>query len=686
MVATRRRRTRQQEEGEDSIGFGIKPSLSPEYGTPEGRIPFGDGSSGWSHTPETIEPNDCVNYPDSPLCGGNPFTRAPVGLDIEVNIHPCGVDVNVQGTLGFVKLPVHGVSYRRPGECRYDPPQEEPPTPEPGKVNFEGFDINVNPLLKVFCFITNNEQRNYTYTNPGGCGALSGQTFPTPEGWTSTTSNYRCPGDQVIVSGRSETAPISCDWNYSTYATGFKSRSRSSISGDYCHDQPYQDSYDTKASASYYGGGYIFTYIHDEAGNVRQWKTNDGQASTINYSIPATHETSYCEPFRNNPLRIWRGYYRHIKFFVVKPTTVSPSKTVTIKLDYVVGINCAYALENPYANNPPPPPPPPKKCCMSCCTPTTQQSDNTALLQLILAEARKAREEAEKASADAKAAKEEAEKANRAIGEFPVNVTIFDADENSQEAQSQVLQIRSLSQGISRSIERVEKVAKIIGIDALPLTVPVSIVEPVDQNMIDVVFDFFTPDTKQIHNLFEFLAWMVEQDNAVLGKWQQKITIEDTDATKEGNQKKDIAIVDLSHAIREIIMQELQNYKLIGLMVDMVFKLLVECASTKQEVAKILAQLDELIQWTGMSTRTKALDCPIQITPLSQEVDQPYPENATDSQKAEIDKNNERNKADANNLHKWLQPSHTKITYQDWDGHDSLTEQFIHLATLLRKQ
>lgn len=172
----------------------------------------------------------------------------------------------------------------------------------------------------------------------------------------------------------------------------------------------------------------------------------------------------------------------------------------------------------------------------------------------------------------------------------------------------------------------------------------------------------------------------------MLGKWQQKIHIEDTDAAKEGNQSKDIAIPDISHALREIIMQELQNYKLIGLLVDMVFKLLVEGASTKQEVAKTLAQLDELIQWTGMGTRQRALDVPIQITPKSGEVDEPYPENATDAQKAEIDKRNKQNQADANNLHEWLKPSHTKIVYHDWDGRDSLVEQFIHIATLLGRR
>jgi hypothetical protein len=626
----------------------------PKYLVPKGNGFYGDPN-------EAADPQDCDGPLGeiSPWCGGNPFSIKPFDLDPEVKWDECNVWARINPVVGFVKIRPITLSYRLPGECRNEPPIPPPTTPKPGKV-IVNYPKNIDPNLAVYAFVS-----------------YSGTYYPMNDSikaYRARWDSYRCPGDPESRNGV----------NYFPPVTGFANFSN--ISG-----KP------VEAGLISPNQGYSSTY---RGTYIALGMTPDGKVAYEDLYSPYSRRTyipnavilariglfnvtwAYAD-IGIRTLEIYEGRYGSIIDYL-HLSRVGEDLIKVVNVDFVIRQNCSTPFEKDKI--PPPPKEPKKDCCMDC----SQQNE---LLRQILAETRKAREEAEQAnlkatqaSKDALEAKQEAEKISRNIGEFPVNVTIFDADENSQEAQSQVLQIRSLSQGISRSIERVEKVAKIIGIDALPLTVPVSVVEPVDQNMIDVVFDFFTPDTKQIHNLFEFLAWMVEQDNAVLGKWQQKITIEDTNAAEEGNQKKDIAIVDLSHAIREIIMQELQNYKLIGLMVDMTFKLLVECASTKQEVAKILAQLDELIQWTGMGTRTKALDCPIQITPLSQEVDQPYPENATDSQKAEIDKNNERNKADANNLHKWLQPSHTKITYQNWDGHDSLTEQFIHLATLLRKQ
>jgi hypothetical protein len=628
------------------VRTSIQPTLSPQYGTPEGRIPFGDGSSGWYHTPETIEPTDCVNYPNSPWCGGNPLSTRPIGLDIQINVNPCGLDIDIRPTL-FIKLPVHGISYRLPGDCRNDPPPKTEPTPQPGQINYEGFDIAVDSKSQVFAFITNSQNAAYTYTNPWGCGNLSGISFATPEGWVSSCGNFRCPGDKMTVSGSLQQTPVGCDWKYEVYATGFKTNiPHPYISGTYCSDQSYRDSSVSTSPANYNTGAYIFTYIHDEAGNIRQWKTNDGQTSTINYSIPATYETSYCEPYRGMPLRIWKGYYRHIKFFVAQPKTIEAYKTVTVKLEYVVGVNCSYPIITPYDKNHPPLPLPKKDCCMTCCTPTTQQNDNTALLQKILAEI---------------------QKANKNLGTYPFNATLFDADENQQEAQSKTIAITTVANGIKNTLDRVEKTSKMIGIDAFPITLPDTIIEEPEKGLLGSALSFLNPfKDRTIHSIAELIAWKIEQDSAVMGHWHQFIEMEtsttDPKTGKTSTKNEKIVLPNMSQTMKELVVMNSQGMKITGLILDCCIKLLIEVAGTKLKAAEAAKRAEDLQQYMDYPTTEKWMDVPLQT-------DMPK---STDSQEKR------------ENLHQFLQPSHAKVKFDDCTGEHSLQEAIIDLLNAAR--
>ena len=95
---------------------------------PEGLQPVGD--TGFYKTPDVVSPNDCDNYPDSPYCGGNPWSNKPFGIDVDWSVHPCGVTVSARGTLGYTKLPTHQFSYVSP-LCRdqYDKNETEPNKP-----------------------------------------------------------------------------------------------------------------------------------------------------------------------------------------------------------------------------------------------------------------------------------------------------------------------------------------------------------------------------------------------------------------------------------------------------------------------------------------------------------------------------------------------------------------------------
>lgn len=81
-----------------------------------GLIPIGD--TGLFRTPdEPADPQDCDRYPDSPFCGGNPFTKTPIGLEPQIIISDCDIGVRLNPILGFIKLPPVNLVYRKP-ECR----------------------------------------------------------------------------------------------------------------------------------------------------------------------------------------------------------------------------------------------------------------------------------------------------------------------------------------------------------------------------------------------------------------------------------------------------------------------------------------------------------------------------------------------------------------------------------------
>ncbi|MBE9119073.1 hypothetical protein IQ249_24765 [Lusitaniella coriacea LEGE 07157] len=80
-----------------------------------------------------VSPYDCENYPDSLLCGGQPFSAVPIGIEIGVVADGCNLGVNVEGTLGFTKLPPFQLVYRKK-KCRKKPHQGRKSIPRKGKV------------------------------------------------------------------------------------------------------------------------------------------------------------------------------------------------------------------------------------------------------------------------------------------------------------------------------------------------------------------------------------------------------------------------------------------------------------------------------------------------------------------------------------------------------------------------
>lgn len=132
---------------EDAIGIGLdafsddpirnlvnRYSPIPTMESPKGLVPIGD--SGLYATPEEpADPMDCDRYPNSIYCGGNPFSLTAVGLEPSIIIDGCNIGIQLEITLGFIKLPPLSIVYRRP-ECREDKRElEKPKLPDADNYN-----------------------------------------------------------------------------------------------------------------------------------------------------------------------------------------------------------------------------------------------------------------------------------------------------------------------------------------------------------------------------------------------------------------------------------------------------------------------------------------------------------------------------------------------------------------------
>lgn len=91
----------------------------------EGLVPL--FNSPFYATPDTpADPRDCNRYPDSPYCGGFPFTKEPISVEVSLVRDECNLGLQLGGSLGFVKVPPVQIVYRDPA-CRVPPP---PPPPD----------------------------------------------------------------------------------------------------------------------------------------------------------------------------------------------------------------------------------------------------------------------------------------------------------------------------------------------------------------------------------------------------------------------------------------------------------------------------------------------------------------------------------------------------------------------------
>lgn len=141
---------------------------------------------------------------------------------------------------------------------------------------------------------------------------------------------------------------------------------------------------------------------------------------------------------------------------------------------------------------PPPPPPPTKEDELTCCP--TKPNNSDQLLKLLLLR----------------------------VGDFPRNVKLQESisgnagGSGTTEVQEQTRRVSSVGEALSLSIERTEKVGKAVGVEAFPVTAPVTLMGKPEG--VSGEFDFIESEKeKKVNNLAEFMAWQTEQISDLLG-------------------------------------------------------------------------------------------------------------------------------------------------------------------------
>jgi hypothetical protein len=607
--ATRAVERRTNENLEAPIDRQVNFNPDPERGPPEGRIPFGE--SGWYHTPEVVDPQDCVNYPDSPWCGGNPFDNpfksSPFSLGVEINAHPCGLDVNVSGTVFWTKTPVHGVSYRTEGDCRNEP-EKPPPPPRPDDfvtdpIPFDIGDVIAEDSDVIYCVVTQviyygdtGEDISLSYSE----NKLKGIRYP-----GTKPSNRPSEGD-TPPNEASGVSLFDLQTDYLPAWSGLWAGVR-----------------DLGAPQAFS----LYRILRSPTGFTPYfWLIKAPWGEIKKHYNSYSYNTIYDYEGRDNRGLPNGEFYTHNEGRYAK---VIWSNTYKDKTKY-----------------PPPPREPPRKCCMQCCSDQGQQNDNTALLQQILAEV---------------------QKANRNLGTYPFNVTLFDADENKQEAQSKTIAINNVANGIKNTIDRVEKTSKLIGIDAFPITFPDTIIEQVDSGLLGDALNFLNPfKNRTINSIAELVAWKIDQDSAVLGHWQQFIEMEvsttDPKTGKTSSKKEKVVLPNISETMTEILRVNTQGTKIIGLILDCCIKLLIDVGGTKLKAAEAAKRAEDIQQYLDYPTIEKWMDVPLQT-------DMPRKDDPQEKRE---------------NLHQFLQPSHAKVKFDDWTGEHSFQEAVIDLLNAAR--
>lgn len=601
---------------------------------PEGMVPIGDhGIYVSPHVKEDrpVSPFNCEEWPNSPYCGGVPWTKTPIGADLEFQVNECGGSVTTTPIIGFTEMPPFSVGWIAP-HCRkeYDAkrkiPTSLPPPPDIG-------DIPKNEIVGGFsendivcCIIQYETVEKGTTLKQilSETGSILGYEKVNYENhYFTQLIEVEHPTERVAYGGLN-TFPLSFYAKCKFFGVGSYGDESGTAIEDFelavrvlqpdkrIAPQGYLES-PPPSSEEYH---LKFNYTGYEA------------AGSLIYYPAFAFVGRFGDIFPTKELAVNSGSY-------VVDENISSSRWARASLLYI-------ALLSGEAKNKPTNPDDYKKrdCCMQCCTGGQAQErrrdqDNSEILALL-------------------------REIKKNLGPFPVRVNIFDANENDVGAQPKLMSLSNVSQAIFRIISEIEKALKCIGIDHLPILTPSSIIDDESNGILGDLGDLKNQIFKQrIESLAELAIWDIKNKYDIFGKWQETITIEDSDPTKKGNQPKKIVLPNMARTFRELMLLNSIQVKTLGMLFDVSLKMYVDLANTKISAAVSEAILRDIQDYLDYPTEIKKLDVPLGIS---------------------IPSDNTPND-DREDLERFLRNSTAKAKFDDWTGEGSMTEM---LVTLLR--
>lgn len=201
-----------------SKGFDIdKGDIIDALGKPppDDLVPIGDSGIYISpHVKEDrpVSPFNCEEWPDSPYCGGNPWTRTPAGFeDIEFGASKCGIFIAGTPVLAWTKMAPISVGWIAPG-CRaeYGKRKQQPPPPDGIDNPPEGLNLpsNIDPETQAIALIICTSYSDYS-RRFGVADPEEGGTTTTSDGYLDLTQFWN-DYEQLGVRGQAMPGFVLC--------------------------------------------------------------------------------------------------------------------------------------------------------------------------------------------------------------------------------------------------------------------------------------------------------------------------------------------------------------------------------------------------------------------------------------------------------------------------------------------
>lgn len=118
------------------------PVIDAPFDDPLPRNDLEEIIPGIYRTPDDpVDPRNCNLWPDSPWCGGFPWSVSPVALEPKIVADECAIGLRIEPVLGFTNMPPIEIQYRKPGKCREKEEPEIPEEPTPPPINWPHGDL-----------------------------------------------------------------------------------------------------------------------------------------------------------------------------------------------------------------------------------------------------------------------------------------------------------------------------------------------------------------------------------------------------------------------------------------------------------------------------------------------------------------------------------------------------------------